>query len=53
MTAPTANPDEIDAADVSAELTEQDLECVVGGLARPWTETDVDEWFVEPAAGLV
>jgi hypothetical protein len=36
----------------SAELSEADLECVVGGLARPWTEAEADEWL-EPAPGLV
>ena len=36
----------------SAELSESDLECVVGGLARPWTEAEADEWL-EPAPGLV
>jgi hypothetical protein len=30
----------------SPELSEADLECVVGGLARPWTESD-DEWMVD------
>jgi bacteriocin-like protein len=36
----------------AAELTDSELECVIGGLARPWTEADADEWLVEPAAGL-
>jgi hypothetical protein len=30
------------------ELSEADLECVVGGLARPWTESDPDLWLLEP-----
>jgi hypothetical protein len=42
----------------SGELSEADLECVVGGLARPWTETDApvapagDDWVAEPIALL-
>jgi len=36
--------------DPRAELSEADLECVVGGLARPWTEADADDWLVEPAS---
>jgi hypothetical protein len=35
-----------------SELTEADLEWVVGGLARPWTETDTDEWL-EPTPNLL
>jgi len=39
-----------------AELSEADLEFVVGGLARPWTESDGaagDDWLAEPAPGLL
>jgi hypothetical protein len=38
-----------DIVDAGAELSETDLECVVGGLARPWTETDIDEWLIDTA----
>ena len=34
------------------ELSEADLECVVGGLARPWTESD-DEWIVDSSTNLL
>jgi len=30
------------------ELSEADLECVVGGLARPLTETSAEVWQLEP-----
>lgn len=36
-----------------AELSEADLECVVGGLARPWTEAEADEWIVESAPSML
>ena len=47
---PLDNQRDCEIVDARAELSEADLECVVGGLARPWTETDVDEWLVEPAS---
>ena len=47
---PLDNQRDREIADPRAELSEADLECVVGGLARPWTESDVDEWFVERAS---
>jgi len=40
---------DLDSVDAAAELSEADLECVVGGLARPWTEHDGDEWLSESA----
>jgi hypothetical protein len=45
--------DDREVIDPQAELSEADLDCVVGGLARPWTENDVDEWLVESAPSLV
>jgi hypothetical protein len=36
----------------STELSEADLECVVGGLARPWTESE-DEWIVDSSNALL
>ena len=36
-----------ESADTHAELSEADLECVIGGLARPWTEADPHEWLIE------
>lgn len=51
-------PDEI--VEPGGELSEGDLEFVVGGLARPWTESDVadggdvsDDRLVTPAISLV
>lgn len=35
-------------AESQAELSDTDLESVVGGLARPWTEADADVWMLEP-----
>jgi hypothetical protein len=32
---------------LQVELSEADLESVVGGLARPWTEAEPDEWILE------
>ncbi len=34
---------ERDAPPAGTELLDSDLECVVGGLARPWTDVDGDE----------
>ena len=42
-----------DPVDPQGELSEADLECVVGGLARPWTETEADEWLVDAAVRLL
>jgi hypothetical protein len=50
---PLENHDDREVIDPHAELSEADLECVVGGLARPWTENDVDEWLVESAPSLL
>jgi hypothetical protein len=50
---PLDNQGDREVADPHAELSEADLECVVGGLARPWTENDVDEWLVESAPSLL
>jgi hypothetical protein len=36
------------------ELSEADLECVVGGLARPWTEAEAAvDGLAEPALSLL
>ena len=35
--------------DVDTRPEGADLECVVGGLARPWTEDDADQWLSESA----
>jgi len=40
---------DLDAVEAAVELSEADLECVVGGLARPWTEDDADQWLSESA----
>ena len=40
---------DVEPIDRGVELTEADLECVVGGLARPWQEDDADEWLSESA----
>ena len=45
-------PHDRQIVDARAELSEADLECVVGGLARPWTEADADDWL-DPAPGLL
>ena len=50
---PIADQHDHDIADPQRELSECDLECVVGGLARPWTELDADEWVVKPAVPLL
>jgi hypothetical protein len=39
--------------DAHAQLSDDALECVVGGLARPWTETNLDAWLVEPAKSVL
>ena len=36
-----------------AELSDDALECVVGGLARPWTESGLDGWLVEPVKSVL
>jgi hypothetical protein len=36
-----------------AELSETDLDCVVGGLARPWTDTAADDWLFEPVQSVL
>jgi hypothetical protein len=36
----------------SRELSDTDLEWVVGGLARPWTEADPDLWL-EPVKSVL
>jgi len=46
--------DRREIVEARTELSEADLEFVVGGLARPWTERDVaagDDWLAEPAPG--
>jgi hypothetical protein len=48
-TRPATDRADLDAAKAAVELTEADLECVVGGLARPWTEDDTDQWLSESA----
>jgi hypothetical protein len=50
---PLENQGDREVIDPQAELSEADLDCVVGGLARPWTENDVDEWLGESAPSLV
>jgi hypothetical protein len=45
--------DEPRADRTRAELSDDDLECVVGGLARPWTETGLDGWLVEPVKSVL
>jgi hypothetical protein len=47
-----SQPDRV-AGEPRGELSEADLECVVGGLARPWTEAEVDQWLVKQAATLL
>jgi hypothetical protein len=40
-------------AEAHAELSDDALECVVGGLARPWTESGLDGWLVEPVKSVL
>jgi hypothetical protein len=46
---PAESGNDVPVAGSQAELSEADLECVVGGLARPWNEGDPDAWQLEPA----
>jgi hypothetical protein len=48
-TRPAADRADLNAVEAAVELSEADLECVVGGLARPWTEDDADQWLSESA----